>query len=680
MAEETIKISVVATGFDQVQKGLDNTSKALDNTSKSAATAGKVLGSQLNNASGQATNTLINLNRVVQDAPYGFIGIANNINPLVESFGRLKAEAALTGTTIGSQLKNALIGPAGIGIAVAAITSAITFAQIGFDRWGASAKKAKEDADDFAKGLRDAEQGALAQGLKLQALLKIVTDTTQTEEKRNIALKNANELLKEHGEKLDTINLSQQQVNDITKKYTDTLVNQAIAQKLANKIADLTIQKNENDINAKLQQAKITGLTASQTAQANKLVQVQYGRSDFAAYQYSSTVSDLSSEQKKLNEINYKSLQIQQQINDLTDQFNKKSSESNVIALNEKSTKKAGETLKQALDEFEKSLIAIQATGLSLGTPQFKINEDKIREFEGILKKIIEKFNVDPKNAIYLKLEARLQDLQFKNLGESMKNSLRKAIMDSTSDPIPNEGIIIEIPKKPFDQNAIDAAYREGLIKRFQASAKKYGIKIPSGVLSLSTEGISAQFKKIFAPLEAEAIKNAENLNNILTSTAQDIAINFGETLGAALSGQASIGDFFTGLLAQVGKGMQAFGKAMIQFAIKVEVIKQWAIANPALAIAGGIALIALGALLASQTKKQAFAVGTNYAPGGMALVGERGPEMVSLPRGARVTPAAQTAQMLGGAMQQVEVFGVLRGQDIYFSNKKYSQTYRRTT
>jgi hypothetical protein len=33
------------------------------------------------------------------------------------------------------------------------------------------------------------------------------------------------------------------------------------------------------------------------------------------------------------------------------------------------------------------------------------------------------------------------------------------------------------------------------------------------------------------------------------------------------------------------------------------------------------------------------FAAGTNYAPGGLAMVGERGPELVNLPRGSRVTP-----------------------------------------
>lgn len=44
------------------------------------------------------------------------------------------------------------------------------------------------------------------------------------------------------------------------------------------------------------------------------------------------------------------------------------------------------------------------------------------------------------------------------------------------------------------------------------------------------------------------------------------------------------------------------------------------------------------------------FATGTNYAPGGMALVGERGPEIVNLARGATVTPNNQLSGMGGGS------------------------------
>lgn len=41
------------------------------------------------------------------------------------------------------------------------------------------------------------------------------------------------------------------------------------------------------------------------------------------------------------------------------------------------------------------------------------------------------------------------------------------------------------------------------------------------------------------------------------------------------------------------------------------------------------------------------FATGTDFAPGGTALVGEQGPELVNLPRGSQVIPAHRTAQML---------------------------------
>ena len=40
------------------------------------------------------------------------------------------------------------------------------------------------------------------------------------------------------------------------------------------------------------------------------------------------------------------------------------------------------------------------------------------------------------------------------------------------------------------------------------------------------------------------------------------------------------------------------------------------------------------------------FAGGTDFAPGGMAWVGEEGPELVNLPRGAQVIPAHESARM----------------------------------
>ena len=66
-----------------------------------------------------------------------------------------------------------------------------------------------------------------------------------------------------------------------------------------------------------------------------------------------------------------------------------------------------------------------------------------------------------------------------------------------------------------------------------------------------------------------------------------------------------------------------------------------------------GVALATLTTALnvarISATRPPAFKKGTKGAPGGMALVGEEGAELVHLPRGAKVIPHAETMKVLNG-------------------------------
>lgn len=55
---------------------------------------------------------------------------------------------------------------------------------------------------------------------------------------------------------------------------------------------------------------------------------------------------------------------------------------------------------------------------------------------------------------------------------------------------------------------------------------------------------------------------------------------------------------------------------------------------------------------------------GSNYTLGGLTLVGEQGPELVNMPRGASVTPAHKTEQMLNNASGPVEI--VLKIENFY--------------
>lgn len=150
-------VAPAVAGLQEVSDRLRNTAKSGEafsaSLTRSANTATESL-KKLKPGSDQATNSLINLSRVAQDAPYGFLGIANNLNPLLESFQRLRVS---TGSTSGalSALKSALLGPAGLGLALGVVSSLVV--SFGDKLFGAKAsmnsyqKVVSEAKDEFVK-------------------------------------------------------------------------------------------------------------------------------------------------------------------------------------------------------------------------------------------------------------------------------------------------------------------------------------------------------------------------------------------------------------------------------------------------------------------------------------------------------------------------------------------------
>ena len=107
-----------------------------------------------------ANFALTNFGRVAQDAPFGFIGIQNNLNPLLESFQRLKAETGSTGGAF-KALGASLLGPAGIGIALSVVSAGILLYQQYQQKANKTTENAKKVNDDYAKSLGDVAQAQL---------------------------------------------------------------------------------------------------------------------------------------------------------------------------------------------------------------------------------------------------------------------------------------------------------------------------------------------------------------------------------------------------------------------------------------------------------------------------------------------------------------------------------------
>lgn len=231
MAQETLKLTITADTAEALAN-LNNFIK----TSKGLKTEMQNFG----NVSGQATNALSNLSRVAQDAPYGFMGIANNLNPLLESFQRLKVEAGSTGGAL-KAMAGGLMGPAGIGLALGAVSSIIVAFGPKIMDFIKGTDKASEAENKFAKSLSDARAQATETGIKLQAYLNISQNANVSEEKRAEAFRAVvSELGKVNKAYASTIT-TVDQARVAVDLYTKALVNQAIASRYIDEIANKTI-------------------------------------------------------------------------------------------------------------------------------------------------------------------------------------------------------------------------------------------------------------------------------------------------------------------------------------------------------------------------------------------------------------------------------------------------------
>ena len=232
MAQETLKITITADNKQAVQ----NIQETVTATTQLGAAFKKVAP-----ASNQVNQALVNVSRVAQDAPYGFIGIANNLNPLLESFQSLQKTTGSASSAL-KEMAKGLMGPAGIGLALGVVSSLIVAFGPKIAKFINGVDAAKESEDKFAESLNKARASASESGIKLQAYINIAEDASIADDKRANALKFViSELGKVNSAYAATIKTTDQ-ARAAVDLYTQALVAQAITSRYVDEIADKTIR------------------------------------------------------------------------------------------------------------------------------------------------------------------------------------------------------------------------------------------------------------------------------------------------------------------------------------------------------------------------------------------------------------------------------------------------------
>jgi cob(I)alamin adenosyltransferase len=235
---------------------------------------GNSLAGPLTAGSNRAAYALTNLGRVAQDAPFGFIGIQNNLNPLLESFQALKRE---TGTTSGAlkALGQSLIGPAGLGIALSVVSAGILFYQQYQQRANKEVATAKKVTDEYINSLGQVQQAQLKGGQNAQAELTSLKLLYNQYQKSTLPLQQRKDAYKEIQKLYPAYfgNMAfESTATDKTKNAYNSLTDSILASARARAAADLIAKNSTRQLE---NEQKVIDLTKQIQDERTKQIQLQ---------------------------------------------------------------------------------------------------------------------------------------------------------------------------------------------------------------------------------------------------------------------------------------------------------------------------------------------------------------------------------------------------------------------
>ena len=123
-----VKLDRLKVGLDttEINSQIKDAKASLNSLKTTVKDTGAQIGGQFTRQVGNGTNTLTQFSRIAQDAPYGIIGIGNNITATAESFSYLKAQTGSTGGAL-KALASSLTGTGGILLGVSLLTTGLTY-------------------------------------------------------------------------------------------------------------------------------------------------------------------------------------------------------------------------------------------------------------------------------------------------------------------------------------------------------------------------------------------------------------------------------------------------------------------------------------------------------------------------------------------------------------------------
>ena len=587
---------------------------------------------------------------VVQDLPYGFRGIQNNLPAL---FGSLAT------------------GAGAAYFAFSAVVAAITAWDMGLFKVFQTTEKATDAQDEYNKALNSAITSGYGEISQVKALVSVVNNQTLSIDKRKDALK---KLQDEYPGYFKNMSLEQTSVDGLTLsvgELTKAIIARAEATAMTSEIEKIAAQRYNNTKAIEKNELAITNLKNSLVI-LSKESQYVSGGFGAGAKKLASPYTQALIEIQKLEKAN-KSLETSNESlqNSMSLLQNSVDFRTGASAGLDANAPKGGKSPEQLAKENAQRLAKAQNVQVSNFIDTLNERNKEIVESELKLQEDIAALNAagfkNYENAFTankIRVEAINKKYNDKEIEEARK----------TAEKIARDAEIIDNRELQNSLDALkiesDVAMKIANLSGTANAADRIAIleQYKNGLYDLASIGgyTAEQFDKIQDALvrvdgaiegSKDRVKDytvtwqdtSNAINGILTNLVRDSIAKFAENVGKAIAGENV--DVFGGFAEMIADGAIAIGKALIAYGVAITAFK-FAKANPLLAVIAGAGLVAAGSFLKSKLSQKNNASPTAFANGGiisgptMGLMGEY-PGASSNPE--VVAPLDKLKSLIGG-------------------------------
>jgi hypothetical protein len=563
---------------------------------------------QLKSSVGAANGSAIAFNRIIQDAPFGLLGVGNNIQQFTEQIAFLKQTTGSTGNAL-KLFFSSLITPTNLLIlGVSALTAGLTAYQMGAFDAADETKDLNKELDDFknsldgvSKAQLDGVQSAQKQIQSFELLRLQAENLGLSDEKRLLAVKKIKE---EFPDLLKGYTDEEILLGKVGKAYEE-LTKQITAKALATAFSSQTAENAVKSATLEFQEQKRGLEILKETAELERAREEDRKRRAFgtaAGAAGAPAISESRSIESKIADLEEKQTE--------SENTRKKLTEENLFL-----NKRVSEELAKAGGLIDLIIDPLKQNSRELN--YYELIQDRVNQKTDIQKKLLEDLAQKQRNLFREVRELQQKPINFVNLANLIAAEQKLKAIDEIIGPLESKFKDIEIdidPSKlegleaPTTKEIQDPGIIEGLEKQIASFEKLKKVTSDPTMLALYTLQIDLLKNKL-AEFNGEEVKsNLELIANAFGSMGQQIANSLGIS-------NRSLRGFVTTLVSATPKIVDAI---LAQRAAKIAEAKDANAANAQ--IAGGNAVV-----IATEGAKALGPIGLALLPvfisGALALI-----------------------------------------------------------